>query len=392
MPTVPAVPGDRISRIATRVSTIELLFDLVFVFTISRVAEIVVHHPDWTGVGQAAVVLALVWWMVDAYAWLTNQTAPDTTFVRLALIAAMAGFLVLALAVPEAFGATGVLFGAAWIAVAVIHAALFIQRGGRGAAGRMLVVGPANVLVGVLLICSGFVEGPIDWVLFTLPFVAFLGSALLSARGGFDPGVSHMVERHGLLMIIAFGESIISIGVTASAHELDAALLAGIVLAVGVVAALWWCYFAGDDRRAEEAMSAADPRRRTGLALTAFYLEHLAMIFGLVLLAAGLHDLLAEPTHAVPLPAALLTGGGAGLYLLADASYRTTLRLGPAGWRALGAAAATATAWAGVAGSGLLQLALLVAVVVALLALERAGARRTVRDRSTAADTAGAVG
>ncbi|WP_395242585.1 low temperature requirement protein A [Agromyces sp. MMS24-K17] len=381
MPTPSSLAGDRMSRIASRVSTIELLFDLVFVFTISQVAEIVVHHPDWTGVAQAAIVLALVWWMYDAYAWLTNQAAPDTTFVRLALIAAMAAFLVLALAIPDAFGATGVLFGAAYVVVSIIHAALFIHRGGRGAARRMLVVGPANVLVGVLLMVSGTVEGPLDWVLFTLPFVLFLGSALLSARGGFDPGASHMVERHGLLMIIAFGESIISVGVVATEHDLDAALLTGTVLAVGVVAALWWCYFAGDDRLAEEAIASAAPSRRTGLALLSFYLEHLAMIFGLVLLAAGLHGLLAEATHPVEASAAWLTGAGAGLYLLADATYRRTLAIGPAGWRVLGAVAATATAAVGLAASGLLQLGALLVVIVGVLAIEAARRRRGATER-----------
>lgn len=336
--------GDHVSRVATRVSTIELLFDLVFVFTISRVAEIVVHHRDLTSVAQAAVILALVWWMYDAYAWLTNQAAPDTARSRIALIAAMAGFMVMSIAIPEAFGATGVLFGSTYIAVAVIHATLFELRGGKYAARRMLVVGPANILGGVLLVVAGFVEGPLDWLLFMLPFLLFLGSAVLSARGGFDPGASHIVERHGLLMIIAFGESIVSIGSGASEHLIEGRLIIGTVLAVAMISALWWWYFAGDGHRAEEVMLRGDARSRTRQALTAFYVLHLAMIFGLVLIAAGLHELVLDSLAPVSWPTACLVAAGAAIYLLGDAAYRRTLRLGPARWRVIGGAAVTVTA------------------------------------------------
>ena len=373
--------GDRVSPIASRVSTIELLFDLVFVYTISQVAAIVVHDPDWSGIGQAAVILALVWWMYDAYAWLTNQTTADTAFVRLALIAAMAAFLVMSLAIPEAFGATGIVFGAAYIVVAFIHAALFIARGGRGAARRILVVGPSNILVGVLLLASGFVEGPIDWIFFLLPLLAFLASAILSARGGFDPGASHMVERHGLLMIIAFGESIVSVGVAAASHPLDASLLVGTVLAVGVVTALWWCYFAGDDTRAEEAIESVPARSRTRIALVAYYVEHLAMIFGLVLLAAGLHEILVDAAAPTPSVPALLVGCGVGLYLLADAAYRSTLRLGAIGWRTAGGVLAVSTAPIGIGVSGLAQLLAVLAVVAGLLIAESRAQSGLVRGR-----------
>ena len=371
----PSRPGSsvrqtRIARVASRVTTIELLFDLVFVFTISRVAEIMVHSPDAVGVAQGALVLALVWWMYDAFAWLTNQATPDTTGFRIALIGAMAAFLVMSLAIPDAFGATGVLFGVSYIVVAVIHATLFIVLGGAAAGRRMFFVGTSNVLVGVLLVVSGFVEGPLDWVLFGVPLLLFLVSALLSARGGFDPGASHMVERHGLLMIIAFGESIVSVGVGATGHEIGPALLVGTVLSVALVAALWWCYFDGDDTRAEARMAAVAPERRTGVALLAFYLEHLAMIFGLLLLAAGLHALFADPFAALEPSTAWFIGGGVALYLAGDAAYRATLDLGPVIARLLAAALALATAAAGAALSGAVQLTTLLVLVVAVLVAE----------------------
>ncbi|WP_345803164.1 low temperature requirement protein A [Microbacterium sp. AZCO] len=379
----PAAAGQqpRVARIASRVSTIELLFDLVFVFTISRVAEIMIDSPDATGVAQGALVLALVWWMYDAFAWLTNQAAPDTAGFRIALIGAMAAFLVMSLAIPDAFGSTGVLFGASYIVVALIHAALFILRGGAAAARRILFVGTSNVVVGVLLLFSGFVEGPLDWVLFTVPLVLFLISALLSARGGFDPGAAHMVERHGLLMIIAFGESVVSVGVGATGHEIGAPLLVGTVLAVALVAALWWCYFDGDDSRAETRIEALPPARRTGVALVAFYLEHLAMIFGLLLLAAGLHELFVDPFAPLESAWAWLVGGGVALYLAGDAAYRGTLDLGPVAARLVAAAFSLATAVLGISVAGVAQLAVLLGIVVVVLVAENVRRSRAVPQR-----------
>lgn len=373
------VTGGRIARVASRVSTIELLFDLVFVFTIGQLTAVIVQSPGVESVLRAAAILAVVWWMYDAFAWLTNQAVPDTVPVRLLLIAAMAAFLVLSLAIPDVFTGSGVLFGVAYLAVVVIHSGLFIARGGRGSVRVMLRVGPLNAVAALLLIASGFATGWLEWVLFLAPLLLFLVSGLLARASPFALGASHFVERHGLLMIIAFGESIVSVGAGLTASGLRPQVVLGAVATVAMVAALWWCYFSGDDERAERSFGRAAGRRGTTLALTAYYLAHFVMLFGLVGVAAGLHLSLEDAFAPVTPAAAWLLAGGVAVYLVGDAEYRRELRLGPWVYRLIGAAgslvAGLLAAWmlplrAGEL-PGIALIGALLAIVVLVLVAER---------------------
>lgn len=368
-------------------STIELLFDLVFVFTIGQLTAVIVQNPGAESVLRSAAILAVVWWMYDAFAWLTNQTVPDTVPVRLLLIAAMAAFLVLSLAIPDVFAGSGVLFGVAYLAVVLIHAGLFIARGGRSSARVMLHVGPLNVVAALLLIASGFATGWLEWALFLAPLVLFLISGLLARADPFAIAASHFVERHGLLMIIAFGESIVSVGAGLTASGLSAQVVLGAVATVAIVAALWWCYFSGDDERAEQSLGSLPRRGGTTLALTAYYIAHFVMLFGLVGVAAGLH-LALEDAFAPASPAASwLLAGGVAVYLVGDAEYRRELRLGPWAFRLAGAAASLGVgllaAWMlpATAGGlpGLALIGALLAIIVLTLIAERPGSARRRR-------------
>ncbi|WP_431278450.1 low temperature requirement protein A [Leifsonia poae] len=368
---------NRLAQAADRVSTVELLFDLVFVFTITQVTEIVVEHPSWIGVAQAALTLAVVWWMYDAYAWLTNQAATESVVLRVGLVAAMAAFLLLAVAIPHAFGASGLLFGFAYLAVVVIHFTLFALLGRSGSARSMLTVAPFNLSGAVILIVAGFVTGPADWILFPVALLVMISTSFTSGPGGLDIGASHFVERHGLLMIIAFGESIVSVGVGATEHEFGPAILTGVLLCVGVVAALWWCYFAGDDdERAGRSMTGASVRRRSVLALTAFGLDHYVMILGLVLWAAGVTFVSGDVFAVGPPVGAWLLAAGVGVYLLGDARYRQELALGPSGLRYLAAVVCGATGFLGLVAAAVWQLVVLLAVLVGVIVTEAARSQR----------------
>ncbi|NEN04834.1 low temperature requirement protein A [Diaminobutyricibacter tongyongensis] len=361
--------AQRLERAAERVSSVELLFDLVFVFTITQVTEIVVAHPNVTGVAQAALTMAVVWWMYDAFAWLTNQSG-EGAGLRIGLVSAMIAFLLLAVAIPEAFGASGILFGFAYLAIVLIHFTLFAKFGAAGSARSMLRVVPFNVAGALLVVWAGFVTGPADWILFSLAILVMILTSFTVGPAGFDIGASHFVERHGLLMIIAFGESIVSVGVGAGSHAFDLGILVGTVLCVGIVAALWWCYFTGDDERAGRSMTETPSRRRSYLALTAFGLDHFVMIFGLILLAAGVKLSIGNVFAVAPPVAAILLGSGVALYLVGDARYRQELELGPAALRYAGAALAAASILLGLAVPVAWQLLVLLVIVVAVIALE----------------------
>jgi low temperature requirement protein LtrA len=369
--------AQRLERATQRVSSVELLFDLVFVFTITQVTEIVVEHPTWAGVAQAALTMAVVWWMYDAFAWLTNQSG-EGAGLRIGLVAAMIAFLLLAVAIPDAFGGSGVLFGFAYLAIVLIHFGLFAKFGAEGSARSMLRVVPFNLAGALLVVWAGFVTGPADWILFTVAIVVMILTSFTVGPAGFDIGASHFVERHGLLMIIAFGESIVSVGVGAGSHAFDLGILVGTVLCVGIVAALWWCYFTGDDERASESMTGTPSRQRSYLALTAFGLDHFVMIFGLILLAAGV-KLSIGNVFAIAQPvAAILLGAGVALYLLGDARYRQELELGPSGLRYAGAGLAAASILVGLGAAVAWQFLALLVIVSGVIALEwKRGSRKS---------------
>jgi low temperature requirement protein LtrA len=367
-------PLHRTGRVASRVSTLELLFDLVFVYAVSQVAEAIVEHPTPVVAVQTAITVGVVWWMYDAYSWLTNQAAEQTSLSRLLLVAAMAAFLVMSLAIGDAWGSLGLLFGVCYAVVVVIHGGLFIGRGGASAVRAMLRVGPLNLLAAASLIVSVFVDGSLDWLFFLLPFLFFGISALVARRVGFALGPAHFVERHGAVMIIVFGESIVSVGAGLAGREIGAAVI-GAVATVAIVASLWWCYFSGDDDRAVAAMTDASPQRRATLGIVAFYLDHLVMIVGLVYLASGLHGALVDALAIAPPAFAWFIAVGVALFLLGEALYRLTLRLGPVRWRVAGAAVALASVAVGLVAPALVQLLVVLLVVVLMLVAERSSAR-----------------
>ncbi|WP_449385862.1 low temperature requirement protein A [Cellulomonas soli] len=366
-------------RAATRVSTLELLLDLVFVLAASQVARAVAADPTWPGVLRAVLVMAILWWMYDAYIWLTNQAVPDTPPVRLLLVAAMAAFLVVALAIPETVHGNSALFGWAYVAAALIHGGLFIALGGPTSARVMVRVMPVNVAAGVLVALASLLDEPWSWVLLAAPLVLFAVAAGISRRAPFDLAGDHFVERHGLLLIIALGESVVSVGAAVGTHGLDTPSVAGAVLVVAVVAALWWCYFAEDAPR-PGAFEGVEPRRRTAVALRVFFVDHLAMLVGLILLGAGLHLGLEDALRRPDTATAWLVAGGVALYLLGEIDHRHTLRLGPSVWRA--AASATGVALALARPPVLVLLAALAAVVVLAAFAESRLRRMPARPRT----------
>lgn len=320
------------------VSTIELLFDLVFVFVVSQATSAVEADHSPAALVRTFVVLALVWWMYDAYAWVTNAVAPTTLVLRLALVAAMGAFLVLALTLPDAFGTSGLAFGIAYVVVVALHLAMLSLRG--LSPGDLRAAAPVlcfNLACGALLIVAAFTSGWLHWLLFLAPMVLFALSGLSAAQGPTSVGASHFVERHGLFMLIAFGESIVAVGSGAARGGFGLDALLGVVLTVSLVAALWWCYFSRDDEATERSLDAMDARRRTLTGLTAFGLCHLVMLFGLVCLAAGLNGLLVHPRATMSPASAWLLGAGVATYLVGEAEFRRELVLGSSPWRVLSA-------------------------------------------------------
>jgi low temperature requirement protein LtrA len=180
------------------------------------------------------------------------------------------------------------------------------------------------------------------------------------------------VERHGLVVIVALGESIVAIGIGAAHLPADLALASVAVLGLLLAACLWWAYFGGDDTRAEHALAAVPDERRGWVAIQAFGYWHLGMLLGIITLAAGLKDGIGHAFDPLDLAHALMLSGGVATFLAGDVLFRHTLQIGPGRLRALAAALALATIPLGLAVSALTQLAALLVVLAASLAAESA--------------------
>jgi low temperature requirement protein LtrA len=353
-----------------RVSTIELFFDLVFVFTITQVTLMITADPSLARVAQAELIFGNLWYMYGAYAWLTNATLPSSTGDRLLLLVGMGGFLLAAISAPMAFGDNGAVFGIAYLVLTLVNTVLFLQADPETVTRRTGRLRPFNLAAALLILAAGFAAGALQWAFWVLAFIVHWSEALLLSVTDVGVRSTHFVERHGLILLIALGESVIAVGATLSGQSLDGGDVAVAVLGLALVAALWWLYFDGDDDRAETRLAVSPPDERARLALYGYGYGFLLVLGGIILLAAGLHGAVLrddEPLHAWD---AVALGGGAALTLGGLALLRGLLRIGPISARLVAAGLACATIPVGTALCGAGQLAAVVAVIIGLAVVE----------------------
>ena len=359
---------------ADRVTTLELFFDLVFVFTITQLTTVLVHEPNGHGVLQVVLMLGVIWWMYGGYAWLTNFVAPDRANRRLLLLGGMAAFLVLALSIPGAFEDSGLAFGLAYAAIIAVHAALFTRHASMDVVRAILGVARYNAGMALLVLAGGIAGGTAQYVLWAVACLVWITPKLID-DSGFTIAPGHFVERHGLVIIVAIGESVVAIGIGVEGLPVEVGLAGVALLGLALSAELWWTYFGGDDTRAERAMEEAPPRRRPQLAIDGFGYAHWLMLLGIIAIAAAIKLVIGHAGDAEPLAPALFMSGGLAVFLLGDVLFRLVLRLGTGRPRAVAALLALAAIPLGTEGAGAAQIGAVVLVLGATIAYERARAR-----------------
>jgi low temperature requirement protein LtrA len=308
--------------------------------------------------------------MYGGYAWLTNAVAPDRAARRLVLLGGMAGFLVLALTIPQAFAGGDLAFGLAYLVVVSIHAGLYSRTSVTHTVRALVRLAPFNLASALLVLGAVVAGGTAGYLLWAAAFALEWVTPLVTGIGGFRIAPAHFVERHGLLVIVALGESIVAIGIGASGLPVDLALVSVAVLGLVLAACLWWAYFGGDDSRAEQALAAVPEDRRASVAVRAFGYWHLPLLLGIVALAAGLKHAIGHAFDPLDLAHALLLAGGVATFLAGDVGFRRTLRLGPGRVRAAAAVLALATVPIGLAASAVFQLTFLGIALAGCLAAE----------------------
>jgi low temperature requirement protein LtrA len=327
-----------------RVSTLELFFDLVFVFTITQVTAIMVESPDGSGVAQAAITMSIIYWMYGGYAWLTNSRGPDTLTRRGILLAGMAAFFVCSLAVPSAFDEGGLAFAVGYLLVVLVHAAGFIVYAGAAAMRPVVRLLSWNLVSAGLILGAAWAHGPADWLLWgTAVGVQLITPIVIRVGQNFRINAVHFGERHGLVILIVLGESLVSVAVASEHQGVGPRLAIGVLVGLALATVMWWMYFGGDDERAVSAMEAAPAAKRPVWAITGYFLAHYVMILGILMVAAGTHLGVHDLFEQTSPPGAWLTACGGGLFALGSAGFRQALHFAPPLPRAVAGAACLVT-------------------------------------------------
>jgi len=314
-----------------RVTYAELFFDLVFVFAVTQLSHVVLRHPDGPGLIHATVLLLAVWWSWIYTAWVTNWLDPERAPVRLMLFGIMAAALVLAAAIPDAFGERGLAFAAGHVIIQVGRTAFFLWSAWREDLHRRNFARILSwlLLAAVFWIAGAFVQGEARLAIWGLA----LGVEYLSAAVGFwTPGLGrtkssewkveggHMAERCALFTIIALGESIIVSGSTVMSMPWEVPVMAAFASAFLCSLAMWWIYFSSTAEAASRAIEEAkDPG---AIARVAYTYAHILPVAGIIVAAVGDEWVIHHPLGHADFKIAAAVIGGPGLFLLGTLLFK----------------------------------------------------------------------
>jgi low temperature requirement protein LtrA len=369
-------------REGARVTALELFFDLVFVLALTQCTTLMDRTPTWLGLLKGLLVLGMLWWSWVGYAWLTSVVDPEEGAVRLVMFAAMGAFLVAALCVPGAFGSEALLFACAYAVVRAAHILLFMiaSRGDQALRQSVLGLAGSTAIGAGLLFVAAFTSGTVQLGLWGLALVLDTGGPFLFGADGWKIVPGHFAERHGAIVIIALGESIVAVGVGARA-TIGAGVVLAAVLAMVIAAALWWAYFDVAAIVAGRRLAkAAAGRERNEIARDSYSYLHFPMVAGIALIAVGTKRTITGLDEPLKIVVASALLGGAAMYMLAHVAFRWRNMHSLSARRLVCAIVLLCLLPAGAALPALATLAILAAVLVTLISYE-ALRYADVRDR-----------
>jgi low temperature requirement protein LtrA len=320
------------SREGDRATTLELFFDLVYVFAFTQVSALMSHGHDALAVLQGLVILALIWWSWTSYTWLANQAHADRGVVRIGIVLAIALMFIVSLVIPETFHDLGgglfapMVFVVAYVAVRVVHMVVYIVAAGSDAGlRRQIIVSMSAALVpaSALLVLGAFAGAPLQVWIWLVAIVLDLVVVYLTSRGGNwrINSLTHFSERHSLVIILALGESVVAIGIGVGQLPVSTSIIIGSVLAVALAVGSWWVYFHHFAPKLEHLVGRKAGVERAGLATDVYTYLHLALVAGIVITALGVEQAMhaIEDFHALELFGAFALGGGIALYIAGTA-------------------------------------------------------------------------
>jgi low temperature requirement protein LtrA len=355
-----------------KVTFVELFFDLVFVFCVTQVVTLLHGHIDARSAASALLVFWLVWWAWTQFTWALNAANTDHPRVQLTTLLATAVAFFLAVGIPRALGDGALWFAVPYVVLRVVGLLVYywvawadpLQRTAVRVFGSFSAAGLAAVLAG------GLVGGSAQYLWWGTAIALDLMAAGIGGQlEGWNLHPDHFVERHGLIVIIALGETLIvaASGLVAAPPTLTAITTGA--LAVGVTCGLWWSYFRHARRAFEHELSAREGNARSRLARDVFSVMHFPMLCGVIAMAAATEEALAHPELSLSADFRVALGVGAVLFVCGTAAalWRATGRAWL--WRAVLAPTA-AVAVAAVGAIPGVAMGILLAMLVVIAAIE----------------------
>ncbi len=306
------------------VSVLELFFDLVFVLAIAQVTLLLAEDITAGGLLRGLLVLALLWWSWVGYAWLTNSIDVEDPATRVSFFVAMAAFTVAALSVPRVFGDDALPFALAYAVVRAMQVGVYAYGTDDDDPnhGAILRLAPGFLVSTVLIVGGALVGGDAQPWIWLLAIVLDVATPVVLGNSGFRVHAGHFAERHGLIIILALGESIVALGSGVTNATVDMRLVVGASLGVAAAATLWWLYFDVVAIVSEHRMKQARGTERARIARDSYSYIHFFMIAGIVLLALGIKKTLLDTGEPLKLVPAIALCAGPALYLLGHIAFR----------------------------------------------------------------------
>lgn len=366
--------GEPAAEPEKRVTWAELFFDLVYAFAVTQVSALLRADHTWAGAGRALIVFVPAYWAWIGTSMHTNRQDVENPLDRIGIFAVGLSALFMGLALPYAYGDRGVLFGASYWAARIVLQVLVL----RWQEIRLNVFSAGVLVTGPLMLAGGLAHGHARIALWAAAAgVDTLMPHLIRRRvlrSHFHPG--HLPERFGLFLIVALGESIVSIGVPTTTHQgLGGSELGAVAAAFALAAGLWWVYFAYAASAIQFAVATA--RHQTDIIRHVLSYGHLGFISGIVAAAVGMNEAVAHPQHRLGTGVAALLCGGCALFLAVFGYTRWRMFRLWSTTRLIAAAVMLAVLPLAARLPALGALVLLAALVVALNAVEWARVRRT---------------
>jgi low temperature requirement protein LtrA len=321
-----------ISPESQNVTFVELFFDLVFVFSVTQVVGLLHHEFNWQAVGQAILVFWLVWWAWTQFTWTLNAANTTHTLIQTGTLLATAVAFFMAVALPDSFGERAMWFAITYVLVRGIglvlnYLVVSSDPSQRSAVRNFFILSCGGFIV---VLAGGFLGG--QWQIWLWAGAILLDIVAVLIAGNFEGWnvhPEHFVERHGLFVIIALGESLIVAAGSVTGTLVTGSLFVVAILAVIITCALWWTYFPRAKPILDHALETSRGLEKTQIARDAFSLWHFVMLLGVIAYAFAIEEGLAHTGEPLAIASRLSLAIGLFLFVggMAIAIWRATKKV-----------------------------------------------------------------